>query len=382
MYKITILGDIMFQNDMLGQKYDLFFNNVKKFLINSDLVIANLETPVKNNVNKGDIRKYQFAAPTKFVETLKKNNISLLSTANNHCLDNEKKGIIETLDILDKVKLEHVGTYKSKEEKRYIIKEIEGMKVAIVSYTYGTNAFANNIYINDTDQFHICMLQKQELSNILIRRLNNSNSFLCRLIRKILKVFHLAQYNLPVYERNEKSLMPVVDSDIKKLKINENPDYIIMMMHDGGQNNYNPIKRTERRIRHMKRIGIDAIITNHEHMIHKVETLNGRIVTYSLGNFISTNGVLVQPLDKMQEYSIGINIYFNGNKVKYTFTIFKIVYNEKKDNIEVYLLHDLILKERDLEKKEKLINDNNIILNKVFQSNTKYENKLEYDLKV
>ncbi len=380
MYKITILGDIMFKKEMYNYNFKAIFKNIKEYLESSNLVLANIETPIAEQVNKETIKKYTFTAPKSYIEVLKENGISMLSTANNHCLDNGKKGIYETIDLLDELKIEHIGTYKSKNDKRYIIKNIENKKVAFLANTYGTNAFNNNVYIENKDKFHICLLQAQELNNKLIRFLNRSNIILIKLIRKIFGKFNILEFNKPIHERKERSLLFQISKDIRQLQKKEQIDYIIMMMHDGGQNNETPIKRTEKNIKFMKRLGVNAIIVNHEHMIHKVELQKNGIVTYSLGNFIGINGILEEPFDKMQEYSIGINIYFLEEKIKYTFTIFKVIFDEKEKSITVNNLYNLIKNETNTEKKRKLMEDNKKIVNKVLANKSCNEIKLEYEI--
>lgn len=380
MYKVTILGDIMFKNEMQNYDYKRMFSNVTEYFKKSNLIIANLETPIANNISKNNIKKYQFVAPKSYVKTLKEIGIDMISTANNHCLDNGKKGIFETIDILDSLGIEHIGTYKNKGEKRYIIKNIEDKKIIFLANTYGTNAFQNNIYLNKKDKFHVCMIQAQELNNKLIRIINNSNNFFIKILRKILKIFHIMQFQKPIYERKEKKYLYKILKDIKKIKKEEGPDYIIMMMHDGGQNNDKPISRTIKHVNYMRKLGINAIITNHEHMIHKIELQKNGIITYSLGNFIGINGILEEPYDKMQEYSIGVNIYFLEKKIKYTFTIFKVIYDENQKCITVNNLFDLINTEKDIVKKQKLIDDNKKIVNNVLSNNCEVNVKLEYDI--
>lgn len=381
MYKITILGDVMFQKQMLDFDYNKMFSNVAKYLSRSNLVIANLETPIKEVVRDDDIKQYQFVAPKEYVKVLNQIGIDMFSTANNHCLDNGKEGIIDTINILDDIGLEHIGTYKTKTEKRYIVKNIENKKVVFIANTYGTNAFENDCYIDNNDKFHICMLQEQELNNKILRKMYKSKNIFLKAIKKVFRIFHILQFQKQIYERNEKSYLNEIENDVKKIKLDENPDYILMMMHDGGQNNNRPIDRTKEHIKYMKKLGINAIITNHEHMIHKAELQKDGIITYSLGNFISTNGVIEKPFDKMQDYSIAINIYFDNNDVNYTFTILKLTFDKNDNCIKVNNLYNLINNETDIEKKKKLIIDNKKIVNRVLSNNKDVEIKEEYELR-
>lgn len=370
----------MLKKEMMKYNYQTIFKNVKEYLAKSDYIIANIETPISKQIDKEQIDKYSFVAPKSYIIELKKLGINMLSTANNHCLDNGKNGIYETIDILDELEIEHIGTYKNKNNKKYIIKNIENRKVAFLANTYGTNAFNNNVYLDKKDKFHICLLQAQELNNKFIRTIYNSNNFLIKCIRKIFRVFNIFQFRKPVYERNEKSYLAEIEKDIKIIKEKEKVDYIIMIMHDGGQNNESPIKRTEKNIKYMKNLGVNAIIVNHEHMIHKVKLQKDGIITYSLGNFIGINGILEEPFDKMQDYSIGINMYFYEGNIKYTFTIFKVIYDDKLKCITVNTLYDLIKNENNIEKKKKLIEDNNIIVNKVLKNESHSDAKLEYEI--
>ena len=174
--------------------------------------------------------------------------------------------------------------------------------------------------------------------------------------------------------------MSEIKKDIKTIKEKEKVDYIIMIMHDGGQNNELPIKRTEKNIKYMEKLGVNAIIVNHEHMIHKVRLQKDEIITYSLGNFVGINGILEEPFDKMQDYSIGINIYFYKENIKYTFTIFKVIYDDKLKCITVNTLYDLIKNEKNVKKKKELIEDNNIIVSKVLQRKSYSQVNVEYEI--
>ena len=161
--------------------------------------------------------------------------------------------------------------------------------------------------------------------------------------------------------------------EINLLKRN-GAEYIIMCAHMGGQYNLAPSDQTKKLVDKIISYGVDAVIGNHEHVIHNCDLSNikdGIIKTYSLGNFSGLAGVLKEPYDKLSEYSIIFNIYIskeNGTvKVeKVSFAIAKSVKNGE-NKIKTVLLYDLIQEARD-EEKEKLLADNlriyNLFLNK------------------
>ena len=85
----------------------------------------------------------RFNTPDALGDALKDAGFDLVSTANNHCLDRGYDGMVRTLDVLDKLGLAHVGTYRSAEERAaqngVYVADMGGIKVAFLSYTYGTN---------------------------------------------------------------------------------------------------------------------------------------------------------------------------------------------------------------------------------------------------
>ena len=85
----------------------------------------------------------------------------VLSTANNHSLDQGEDGVIETLQFLDTQNIAHVGTSSSFEEcDNFPILEKNGIKVAFLSYTFSLNALicppgksylANHLNLNEAN---------------------------------------------------------------------------------------------------------------------------------------------------------------------------------------------------------------------------------------
>ena len=81
----------------------------------------------------------------------------LVNTASNHAVDGRLAGIVRTLDVLDEAGLDHVGTYRTQEERDensgILVKEINGITAAFLDFTYGTHAipvddypYAVNVY--------------------------------------------------------------------------------------------------------------------------------------------------------------------------------------------------------------------------------------------
>ena len=107
--------------------------------------------------------------------------------------------------------------------------------MGILSFTYGTNAFLNNNYLDKTNEFMVDMLQDQELRNPLSRYFFHNKSIPFQLIKFVLYKLHLFQWDTLVYERkysNRKKLR-AAKQYIEECK--SKSDYVIAYLHFGGQ---------------------------------------------------------------------------------------------------------------------------------------------------
>lgn len=107
----------------------------------ADYAVVNLETTFAGGPDYSGFPA--FNTPDALGDALKDAGFDLVSTANNHCLDRGYDGMVRTLDVLDNLGLAHVGTYRSAEERAaqngVHVADVGGIKVAFLSYTYGTN---------------------------------------------------------------------------------------------------------------------------------------------------------------------------------------------------------------------------------------------------
>lgn len=146
--KLTVTGDLMVHSWQYNEAYDNEtgvydfnhnFSEIKKYFADSDVVIGNLET-VFAGEDKGISDYPRFNTPDAFGEALKGAGFNLLTTANNHCMDKGVDGLNRTIGILDDLGIDHVGTYLTQEQRDTIfVKDVNGIKIAFLSYTYGTN---------------------------------------------------------------------------------------------------------------------------------------------------------------------------------------------------------------------------------------------------
>ena len=250
---MAFTGDIMCHNtiykdafDSSNNSYDFsyIFDDVKYNIQTADIALGNLETTFAGS-SKGYSSYPTFNTPENLAYTLKKIGFDVLSTANNHCYDSGYSGIESTINYLDDADISHTGTYKSQEEQNQIlIKNVKGIKIAFLSFTYGTNGI----------------------------KVPNDKSYSVNLIDKNLILNQLS------------------------LAKDQDPDMICVSMHWGIEYQTSPNSKQKDLADFLFKNGADLIIGNHPHVLQSMEkrdiTLDDGshkdgFVVYSLGNFLA-----------------------------------------------------------------------------------------------
>ena len=201
---------------------------------------GNLETTFAGK-ERGYSSYPEFNTPETLANAIKDAGIDLVCTANNHSLDTRFKGIEGTIDVLDSVGIMHTGTYKSPEaQMETTIADIKGLRVAFLSFTYGTNG----IPVPSGKEFCINLID----NDFIVDRLNAAKE--------------------------------------------ENPDIICVFMHWGEEYQLNPNTNQIALANLLFENGADIILGSHPHVLQKMELIRKEnesddFVIYSLGNFVS-----------------------------------------------------------------------------------------------
>ena len=164
--KITFTGDILCQQDMTensNKNYIPMLAKTNSLFGNSDYLVGNLETPIAGEKLGFTNERYCFNTPDEFLDMLKAAGFNLLSLANNHCMDRGEEGMLNTLATCRKYGFDTVGVHACPEDREKIfVKELDGIKVAFINYTYGTNAFAHHRFIKDGNGYLVNLFQPEE----------------------------------------------------------------------------------------------------------------------------------------------------------------------------------------------------------------------------
>ena len=226
------------------------FEYVKPWLKQADLVIGDFE----GTVNKDHyLAGYPlFNAPGEVMDAIKDAGYQVLDLAHNHILDSQIEGVVSTADAIEKAGMTPVGVYthESRDKAPLLIKEVNGIKVAILAYSYGFNGIEQSISQEDYNRY-LSDLDKDKMKAEI--------------------------------ERAEKEA-----------------DITIIMPQMGVEYQIEPTEEQKKLYHKMIDWGADIIFGGHPHVVEPAETVekdgDKKLIIYSMGNFISN-----QRIETMQD---------------------------------------------------------------------------------
>ncbi len=254
--KILFVGDTNFgenyqvrrgrRNILETKGYDYPVQNFKPLLLQSDLVIANLETPI-TNLSKPPFPDKEFVHWTDIENAphyLKKYNITTVSLANNHALDYGVEGMKQTLDVLQSNDMEWVGAGRD---------EVEAGKPYLRKMQIGKQFF------------HLALIAGFEYR----KNYDNKYAFYAKADRGGVNALSIEK----------------ISAQIKQLKKSIPDVFVVIFPHWGANYKWKSKKQT-RQGRQMIDAGADLIIGHGSHLMQEIEQYNGRWIIYSVGNFM------------------------------------------------------------------------------------------------
>lgn len=276
---IFIAGDILMHkglndaavDDKGKYDYNPLFAYAAPFVKSADYSICNLETTLS-----GEKAKYtgypSFNTPDSLAIALKNAGFDMLATANNHCMDRGINGLVRTQNVIDLVGMDHVGTSRNQKEcDKIMIREIKGIKIAILNYTAMTNwgkpakkyKYAVN-YIGDGKE--------------------------------------------------------IISNAIKAKKIGA--DIVIAYLHFGNEYERSPAAKERKLVEKLLAGGVDTIIGAHPHVVQPIEWMKVKrgkkdytgLVAWSLGNFVS----MQRP--RYRDSGIAVNLIIQKNDTSTSIT--------------------------------------------------------------
>lgn len=138
--RIAFLGDVMLGRGVgaeIGRRApESFWGDLRERLLAEDLVVANLECAITTHPVPWTRtpKVFHFRAPPQAIEVLRAAGIRLVSLANNHVLDFEIEGLLDTLRVLDEAGIAYAGAGRdAAEASRPAIVEAAALRVAMIA---------------------------------------------------------------------------------------------------------------------------------------------------------------------------------------------------------------------------------------------------------
>lgn len=247
---LVATGDILMHNTVIASglqgssyNFDHLYAPVKHLIDAGDYASVNLECALAGP-SSGYTGYPLFNSPDTIAPALKNAGFDLVVTANNHIMDRGYQGALRTMDVLRNAGLDTTGTFKTQQESQsYLIKNLNGVKVGYLAYSYSTNGIP-------------VPADKPYFYNFLDRE---------HMIRDIT------------------ALRPQVD-------------LLVVILHWGVEYSPFPTAQQRQMAKDLFATGADVILGSHPHVIQPMEVMNingkDKFVIYSMGNSMGNqNGV-------------------------------------------------------------------------------------------
>jgi poly-gamma-glutamate synthesis protein (capsule biosynthesis protein) len=238
--KIILTGDILLDRGVRrviehhGVDH-LFSDGIDSVFRSAQVVVGNLECPA-TKIEAPVFKRYIFRGEPEWLTVLQKHGITHLNLANNHSIDQGREGLIDTKKNITTAGMTPIGAGENMEEaSEPVLLASEPRNIWLVPSL--RLALENYAYLTDKP----CVSQ-EPMDSLLSR------------------VYHLRQ--------------------------TDSTAVIIVSLHWGGEHTLQPVARQRLDAHQLILAGADAIICHHTHTLHTIETFRGKMIYYSIGNFI------------------------------------------------------------------------------------------------
>lgn len=216
----------------LNNEFEKIYGNALPILRDKDLSITNLECPLTKKFNPIKKTGPNLIAVPGCIDVLKYGGFDIVTLANNHVLDQDEKGLRDTLQICKESDIKTVGAGENLTTAMYpLFITIKDKKIAILNFA------------------------EHEFS---IATKNSAGAAPLNLIKN----YH------HILEAKKKS------------------DIVIIIIHGGNEYYPLPSPRMMETYRFFADLGVTAIVGHHTHCSSGLEIYKGIPIFYSLGNFI------------------------------------------------------------------------------------------------
>ncbi len=243
-----------------GYNFDNIFTYLSEYASKADYAVANLETTLRGTEDGKQYSGYpQFNCPDEIVDAVKKAGFDMLLTANNHTYDTYLKGFLRTQEVITAAGIDYLGTRKDVDMPKYLVKDVNGIKIGMLCYTYQTSSGSDG-------EVHLNGIPVAKEARDLVNAFSYSN----------LDKFYSE-----------------VETHISNMK-NDGAEAIVLYIHWGEEYQTTENKNQRKIAQQMCNLGVDVIVGGHAHVVQPIDLLTSEtdenhktVCLYSMGNAVS-----------------------------------------------------------------------------------------------
>ena len=290
----TVYGTAHRYANYNGYDFKPMLEHIKERVKDYDLAYYNQET-ILGGTELGLSTYPLFNSPYEVGDAFIDAGFNLVSLATNHTIDKGEKGVLNSRNYWNQqANVLAAGSYSSFEERdKVVIKEVNGIKYAFLSYTTYTNGL--------------------------------------------------------IVPTGKEYLVNVYDEDLIKEEITryrDQVDLLMVAMHWGTEYMTYPTNEQKEISEYLASLGVDLIIGTHPHVIEPIEYNDDTLVIYSLGNFISSQIGVERLTGLMLSLNIKKEEYHGKTTISFEDIEGTLIYTDRNNGYIVYpydMLTDNIL---------------------------------------
>ena len=263
---ISSTGDILMHMPVVnsgktssGYDFGNIFQYLKEYAEDADFAAANLETTLAGLDNGYQYSGYpHFNCPDEIVDGVRDAGFDLMLTVNNHSYDTTLVGYKRTLEVTREKGMQTLGTMLNADEPKYLIQDVNGIKIGMLAYTYATAVTSDG--------------RPSLNGNAAMKEAGICNYF--------------TYENLPGFY-NE------VEKHLEAMKA-EGAEATMLFIHWGVEYQTTQNAQQEKIAQALCDLGIDVIVGGHPHVVQPVDLLTSTtdpdhktVCLHSMGNAVS-----------------------------------------------------------------------------------------------